>query len=523
MMLASAAHADFANGSFEDTPAFSGWVTEGHRVPSRIPNFPPTTMADLGLTPNSSYERSDVLAAPGSASATGGVLAWSDQVARVHIENSTGRNYTASSIEQSITLTASDVDTDGRVHVRFTAAPVLEAPNHSADQQPYFFIEITKADGTSLFHTFNFANEAGVPWVSAPGNIQFTDWQAFDVPLDPALVGAGDTITLKAIAAGCGQGGHAGAVYLNNVRTTNNVTGASLWVTANGPAVVQRHTNPDGSTDITYTYTYTNNGSTPVDNVVVDPAMPVDTSGTTTTFVNIGQPSFGGGSCTGPAAGMGSTDPAQCTLGTLQPGESGTFTMTVRVPPGTTADQVNNGTYPIAGTGVPSLLGPLVETDLIADLVPNINSLPPNGGTPGTSYPPNASFSCTNQGSTTASGNTLCHVDNLPPGVTVGQCTVAVPPATPGANWSEGQPVPPAGVVTCPVTGTPTGPAPGPVQGVTGSDNEPNGPAKDNNTVTQSAQSVRTTPVPTLGEWGMMLMAGMLAAVGFGARRRKQG
>jgi predicted membrane-bound spermidine synthase len=34
---------------------------------------------------------------------------------------------------------------------------------------------------------------------------------------------------------------------------------------------------------------------------------------------------------------------------------------------------------------------------------------------------------------------------------------------------------------------------------------------------------VRTTPVPTLGEWGMMLMAGMLAAVGFGARRRKQG
>ena len=466
------------------------------------------------MTSASANERSAVLPA---GSAVGSNLTWADKVARVHIENSTGRNLTASSIEQTITIAASDVDNDGRVHVRFTAAPVLEAPSHPQEQQPYFFIEITKG-ATSLFHTFNFANESGVPWQSGTGSIQYTDWQAFDIPLNPALVTVGDQITLKVIAAGCGQTGHAGAVYVNNVRTTNAVTGSSLWVTANGPAEAQRHTNPDGSTDITYTYTYTNNGNTTVNNVVVDPTMPVDTSGTTTTFVGIGIPT--NGTCTGPAAGLGSTDPAQCNIGTLAPGETGTFTMTVRVPAGTTADQVNNGTYPIQGTNVPQLLGPLVKTTLIADLVPNINNLPPNGGTTGTAYPPNASFSCTNQGSTTASGNTVCQVNNLPPGVTVGQCTVAVPPATPGANWSAGQAVPPAGVGTCPVSGTPTGQAPGPLEGVTGSDNEPAGPARDNNTVTQTPHAA-AMPVPTLGEWGMMLMAGMLAALGFSARRKQ--
>lgn len=511
MLLAPAAHADFVNGNFEATPDFQGWTQQGHTIPGAIPTFPPLREVDLGLATNASNNRSAVLPA-GAATRTSNNLSWADKVGRVHVEEAggVGNNNRASSITQTITIGASDVDTDGRVHVRFTAAPVLQDPGHDPDEQPYFFIEITKADGTSLWSTFNFANQSGVPWMNGVSGWKYTDWQAFDIPLDAAQAGVGDTITLKVIAAGCGPSGHAGAVYLNNVRTTRSVSGASLWVTAGGPATVARHSNPDGSTDITYTYTYTNNGNTTVSNVVVDPAMPVDTGGTSTTFVSIGNPSTGG-TCTGPAAG--STSAAQCNVGTLAPGQSGTFTMTVRVPPGATADQVNNGTYPIAGTGVPSLLGPLVKTALIADLIPNISNLPLGGGTPGTAYPAGASFSCVNQGSTTAAGNTLCRVDNLPPGVTTGQCTIS--PPTPAANWTAGAPVPPAAVVTCPVTGTPTGPAPGPLQGVTGSDNDGN---PGNNTVDQTAAN----PVPGLAPWGMALLASVLAA-GFGLRRRARG
>lgn len=515
MMLASMAHADFINGDFEDG-TFNGWTQYGYSIPSAIPTFPPTTIGDLGLSVLQANNRSQVRPA-GNESATNGGLTWIDQVARVH-HPSSGNNYTASGIEQSIIISASDVDADGKVHLRFTAAPVLEAPGHPVEQQPYFFIEVTKADGTSLYHDFNYAQQTGVTWITY-GSVQYTDWRNFDIPLDPAKVTIGDQIFLKIVAAGCGQSGHSGAVYVNNVRTVDKVTGSSLNVTATAPATVTSHTNPDGSTDITYTYTYANNGTTTVSGVVVDPIMPVDLNGISTTFVSMGQPSFGGGSCTSPA--VGSTDPAHCSIGTLAAGESGTFTMTVRVAPGTTATQVNNGTYPIAGSGVPSIGGPLVQTTLAADLMPNIDNLPANGGTVGTNYPSTASFTCTNRGSTTASGNTLCHVDNLPAGVTTGQCTMAVPPTAPGVNWQEGDAVPPAGVVTCPVTGKPTATPAQPVQGVTGSDNEPAGAAKDNNVVTQTVVAPSLTKaVPTLGEWSFAIMAGLLAGLGFKRRKR---
>lgn len=517
LLMVSAAHASFVNGDFEALPDFDGWNTLGYQIPGNIPTFPPTTEAHLGLTATPANNRSAVLDA-GSESLTGSTLTWSDRVARVHTPvNSSGRSLTASAIEQTIEISASDVDADGKVHVRFTAAPVLEDPGHPDDQQPYFFIEINKvSDGTSLYSTFNFANQAGVPWVTV-GGIKYTDWQAFDIALDPALVGVGDEVKIKVIAAGCGQTGHAGAVYLNNVRTAGSITGSSLWVTAEGPEAVWRHTNPDGTTDITYTYTYTNNGSTPVEDVVVNPAMPETTAAETTTFVGITNPTFGGGTCTAPAAGVGSTDPAACSIGTLQPGESGTFTMTVRVPATTTADQVNNGTYPISGTGVPALLGPLVETDLLADMVPDLSNLPSGGGTPGQSYPEDASFSCTNQGATAAIGAT-CGVTNLPPGVTVGQCTIA--PPEPGVSWTEPANVPVGATVTCPVTGTPTGPAPGPIEGTTDADNDGD---PDNNTTDQPIPApAQATPVPTLSEWMMIVLAALLAVAGVAGMRRNR-
>lgn len=453
LMLASAARADFVNGNFDATPAFDGWTHAGHTIPKVIPTFPPLTLSDLGLSSAEvpANDKSAVLSA-GNDVTTGGQLTWSDPVARVHTsDKGSGRGNKASSISQQITIAAGDVDVDGKVHIRFTAAPVLDEPGHPEEEQPYFFIEITKADGTSLFSTFNFANQAGIPW-KKEGDVTFTDWQAFDIALDPAQVAVGDQVKLTVIAAGCGQSGHTGAVYLNNIRTTNTVSGASLWVTAEGPDAVRKHTNPDGSTDVTYTYTYRNDGSTTVDNVTVTPSMPqtTETTPVDTSLVSIGNPSTSGASCNGTA---GSTGAASCTIGRLAPGESGTFTMTVRVPAGTAADSLNNGSYPIAGTAVPPLLGPLVKTALLADMVPDLGNLPATGLI-GQSY--SGSYSCTNQGSTSALSPT-CDVSGLPQGVAVGQCKLNVSGVV--SNWSAGTAVPPAGTVTCPVSGTITAPS----------------------------------------------------------------
>lgn len=357
LLLAPASQADFVNGNFA-TGDFTGWTESALSVPSSgmTGTFPPVTEADLQLT-SGAAPMSAVLPA-GSASSTGGVLAWPGHAARVHDEM-TGSGNRASAIEQTITVAAGDVDTDGKVHVRFTAASVLEDPSHPPREQPYFFIEISKA-GQSLYHSYNFAGEPGVPW-QAQGGYKFTDWQAFDVALNASDVSVGDVLKLKVISAGCAQSGHAGSIYVRDVRTSRNVRGPSLWITASAPAqaCIGR--------PVTYTYAYENNGSDPMFNVRVEVEMPETDAPSTANFISISNPSFGGGVCTAPA---NPGDPALCDIGTLQPGESGTFSMQVMVPAGVVATTLNNGNYTIFGNaGSPAgalltQLGPLVRTAL---------------------------------------------------------------------------------------------------------------------------------------------------------------
>lgn len=366
LVLAPASQADFVNGNFASGD-FTGWTENAYVVPNSGMGgtFPPVTEADLQLT-LAGAPKSAVLP-PGSASVTGGMLAWSGNAARVHDEIS-GYSRTVSAIEQTITIGPGDVDPDGKVHVRFTAAPVLEDPSHAAHQQPYFFIEITGPGGTSLYHTYNFAGESGVPW-QISGSYKFTDWQAFDIALDAGDVTVGDTLTLKAIAAGCSPSAHAGSLYIRDVRTAKAVSGASLWVTATGPADACIGGN------VTYTYAYENNGTDPMTNVIVEAEMPETDDPLTADFVGITNPTFGGGSCAAPA---NPGDPALCSIGTLQPGESGTFSMTVSVPAASSGTTLNNGNYTISGddpsANLVAQLGPLVRTalDACAVVVPAI-------------------------------------------------------------------------------------------------------------------------------------------------------
>src|SRR5690606_11861993 len=157
LLVAPAVHAEFQNGSFEQD--WAGWTLESLRVPGTISTFPPTTFSHLGTT---SWTASD----PGQSVVVGSTVApntnntlrtplFGNKSARV----GDGRtNYRGASIRQTATMGVGDIDpADGKVHVRFAVAPVLDAPNHPANQQPYFFVEVKNVTkGTQLFYTFNF-------------------------------------------------------------------------------------------------------------------------------------------------------------------------------------------------------------------------------------------------------------------------------------------------------------------------------------------------------------------------------
>ena len=144
----------------------------------------------------------------------------------------------------------------------------------------------------------------------------------------------------------------------------------------------------------------------------------------------------------------------------------------------------------------------------------------------GQPLPPTAGFSCTNTGATEAVGAS-CEISGLPTGVTVGQCTVS--PSN--AVWTKGSDILMGQTVSCPLTGTPTDPSQTstPIK-VTG--DTTNGPGSDVGTPTpQEAPVVGQGPggavllvvpssVPTMSEWGLIVMSSVMALFAFGMRRR---
>lgn len=367
----------------------------------------------------------------------------------------------ATSMSQQMMVQTSDVDvTDGKVHVRFVAAPVLQNPTHSANQQPFMAIQVNnittgRTGSDPLFFQWNYGGQAGVPWQSlttagtnsgSASNYQYTNLQAFDIAPGNAFIHVGDVIELVALVSGCSPGGHDGHMYLDQVGTSIPI---GLWVSASGPI-----SSTPGS-DVTYTYSYINNSTSVANNVQVVANMPQQGNGTSqsTTFVSVTTPTVGTSlSCSG-------TSPVTCDMGTLQPGQSGTFQLTVNIPSGwaTSTGPVNNGNYPISATGVSALLGPLVQTNLVSpsdlsNLIVSASGLP-STATIGQSY--SGTFSCSNTPTSTATGDAIsasCEITNLPAGLAETNCTIS--PSS--APWTEPAIIPSGETVTCSVSGTPT-------------------------------------------------------------------
>jgi len=274
--------------------------------------------------------------------------------ARVNYKDlsATGKNKNANLIRQSMTVGITDVDpTDGLVHVRFAVAPVLENPAHSFNQQPYFFIElISLTRGTTLYSGFNVAGQAGVPWHTTTslntGNAtQWLDWQLIDIAPGNSALTTGDQVQLTVVASGCALGGHFGRIYVDGI-------GAIIpgpFVTATAPQSVNA-----GST-LTYTINYSNGGTGAAIGAHVDMVTPPNT-----TYASVaGAPA----TCTAPAPGSAGT--VSCPLGTLNPGATGSFTVTVNVGAGATGSIVN-GNYSVGAINATTLLGAKVTTSVIS-------------------------------------------------------------------------------------------------------------------------------------------------------------
>lgn len=346
--VSSLSQFDFVNGNFEAGNLSSWTVTTNLNY--GIGTFPPTSVANLNLRAGGralTYARNG--ATPESVVPAG--LAATDTLRYPRfgqwsaVINETGSSNNANTLTQTMTTTSADVDpADGNIHVRFALAPVLQNPNHGQTEQPYFYVEIRNAtQNKKLWSSFNFANQAGVPWISTGGGaVQYTNWQLFDVAPGPVDLAVGDKVDAIAIAAGCSAGGHWGHLYVDGFGAF--IPG--LTVTAQAAAQA------NADTDLVYTFLAKNGGASAASNVVVEEFLPAGTTYVTTS----------GGNCTFTA---GPPPKISCALGSLPAGGSTSFKLTVHINAGATGT-INNGNYNISGTGVSPLIGPLVQTAITA-------------------------------------------------------------------------------------------------------------------------------------------------------------
>jgi uncharacterized repeat protein (TIGR01451 family) len=340
----------FVNGGFEDGN-LNGWTVDTNLVPGAGLTYPPTSIGNLNLVAGGVNHTSVKTGTTGTLIPSGlsasSTLRFPRYGTATAVVNENGASNNSNTLHQQMTTTNADVDpADNKVHVRFAIAPVLQNPGHPNEQQPYFWVQLTNVSrgGQVLFWTFNFANQAGVPW-KTEGGVQYTDWQLFDISPGNAQLAVGDTVEIRVVASGCSQGGHWGAVYVDAFGPS--VPG--LQVSASAPQ------SANTGTQMTYTFNYKNGGTGAATNTTIVENLP-----TGVTFASLSAP---GATCTAPA--VGGTGAVTCNVGTLNPAASGSFTVTVNVTAGSPST-ISNGNYNIYADGVSALIGPLVTTAVTA-------------------------------------------------------------------------------------------------------------------------------------------------------------
>jgi hypothetical protein len=207
---AGAAQAVFTNGGFEQN-SFAGWSIGGGGNP--------------GLAGVEPFNGASVQIAPGAAGPASVVGALTDPRAPAIVlprvgshtakinDEATGARLTT--LNQVDTITAADIDpSDGRPHLRFSFAPVLDDPSHAPHEQPYFYVVLRNtADNSVLFEQFAYSGQPGVTFQQGTGSWKYLPFQNVDAVLPASAVG--QQVSLTVIGADCSLSGHAGYVYVD--------------------------------------------------------------------------------------------------------------------------------------------------------------------------------------------------------------------------------------------------------------------------------------------------------------------
>ncbi|CAN5138720.1 hypothetical protein BH09MYX1_BH09MYX1_05330 [soil metagenome] len=344
----------WVNGSFEDGGVGvlpPGWTATSNLNPG-VTIQDPQTFAGLNLAAGGDVAVTAVGAGLPETFADPDVAEvkfprYGQNAAVVNFSNTVvGDTQNVNTLSQTMTVGPGDIDpVDGKIHARFTIAPILENPNHAANQQPYYFVLMTNQSNgnTVLTQDFEVSNAPGVPWQTAGSGALYTSWQLVD--LDPGSVLAiGDVVDLKVIAAGCSLGGHFGRVYVDAFG--NRPPGTFIQ------GRVQKLVN--AGDDLAYDLTYENGGNTPATSTVITFATPNNTTFKAISGIN---------GCTTPA--IGATGNVTCPIGTMPGNTSGAFKVTVTVDPlALVGTRISQGNYKIKSDGLTELLGPHLRTDV---------------------------------------------------------------------------------------------------------------------------------------------------------------
>ncbi len=403
-------YAAFTNGGFESGD-FTGWTQTSFLNTGGLTGTQPFSGASITRAAGGDIAEDAIVTAVPPETGVDPVLGGSASLkfpkfgvysARV---NNNYASYHSNSIVQQATMSAADVDTDGKVHIRFAYAPVLENPGHTAAQQPYFYVgvrNVTKSNAL-LYESLNFSNQPGVLWKTSNG-VLYTDWQINDIAPGNSQLAVGDTVEIEVIGAGCAQGGHFGYVYVDAFG--RDIPGLSVQKVADKTIVAPGDT-------LTYTFTYRNGGSAAAGDMYVKETVPAQT-----TFASVSDATH----CS-QAAGV-----VTCNFGQLAAGGSGTFQVAVTVNAGATGS-IDNGTYTIesdgtnpTGSAVSPTIGPLISVPLTGpatDIAITKSAAPavvnPAGG------PLTFTLTATNNGPAVAQNVAVS--DNLPAGVTLVSAT----------------------------------------------------------------------------------------------------
>lgn len=209
--LSPPAFAIFQNGGFENG-GFASW-TVGGGVNNGLVGAPPFTGASVQISPGAAGPSSIVGAGATDPRAPGIVLPRVGQHTAKLNDEAGGALVTT--LRQTDTVTAADIDpADGLPHIRFAFAPVLDDPNHSPAEQPYFYVVVRNlADNSVLFEQFAYSGQAGVQFKDGAGSWKYLEFQDVDAVLPASAIG--QQVELTVVASDCSLGAHGGYVYVD--------------------------------------------------------------------------------------------------------------------------------------------------------------------------------------------------------------------------------------------------------------------------------------------------------------------